>query len=58
MAMQTVMRNEGLVTGIIYHDQETTSYQDKIIGYSELPLTDIDLSLPEADFDALVKEFM
>lgn len=56
--MQTVMKNEGLVTGIIYHDQETTSYQDKIQGYSELPLTDIDISLSEDQFDQLIKEFM
>ena len=29
MAMRTVMEHEGLVTGIIYHDTETTSYQEK-----------------------------
>ena len=58
LAMQTVMKHEGLVTGIIYHDQQTTSYQDKIHGYSELPLTDIDISLSEAQFDKLIKEFM
>ena len=58
MAMQTVMRNEGLVTGIIYQDTETSSYQDKIKGYSELPLTDIDISLSEDQFDQLIKEFM
>ena len=58
LAMQTVMKHDGLVTGIIYHDQETTSYQDKIRGYSELPLTDIDISLSEAQFDQLIKEFM
>ncbi|MGE7023489.1 2-oxoacid:ferredoxin oxidoreductase subunit beta [Solibacillus cecembensis] len=58
MAMQTVMKNEGLVTGIIYHDQETTSYQDKIKGYSELPLTDIDIRLTEEQFAQFTKEFM
>lgn len=57
-AMQTVMKHEGLVTGIIYEDQETTSYQEKIIGYSDLPLTDIDISLSEVQFDKLIKEFM
>lgn len=57
-AMQTVMKHEGLVTGIIYQDTETKSYQEKIRGYSELPLTDIDISLSEAQFDNLVKEFM
>ena len=58
LAMQTVMQHEGLVTGIVYHDQETKSYQEKVEGYSELPLTDIDISLSEEQFDVLVKEFM
>ena len=57
-AMRTVMEHEGLVTGIIYQDTETTSYQEKITGYSELPLTDIDISLSEDQFDVIVKEFM
>ena len=58
MAMQTVMQHEGLVTGIIYQDTETKSYQEKISGYAELPLTDIDISLTEDQFSAIVKEFM
>ena len=57
-AMRTVMEHEGLVTGIIYQDTETTSYQEKITGYSELPLTDIDISLSEDQFNVIVKEFM
>lgn len=57
-AMQTVMQHEGLVTGIVYHDQETTSYQDKLEGYAELPLTDIDISLSEQQFEQLIKEFI
>ncbi len=58
LAMRTVMEKEGLVTGIIYHDKETRSYQEKLDRYSEQPLTEADLSISEADFDALVKEFM
>jgi len=58
MAMRTVMEHEGLVTGIIYHDTETTSYQEKVPGYSEVPLTDIDIKMSENDFNDLVKEFM
>ena len=58
LAIQTVMKHDSLVTGIIYHDQETTSYQEKIKGFAELPLTDIDISLSEAQFDQLIKEFM
>ena len=58
LAMQTVMQHEGLVTGIIYQDTETKSYQEKIQGYSEIPLTDIDISLSEDQFATIVKEFM
>lgn len=57
-AMQTVMEKEGLVTGIIYQDPENKSYQEQVEGYSELPLVDVDLSLPEDQFNELVKEFM
>ncbi|HWL27101.1 MAG TPA: 2-oxoacid:ferredoxin oxidoreductase subunit beta [Ureibacillus sp.] len=58
LAMRTVMEKEGLVTGIIYQDKETPSYQEKLPGYAESPLSDADMTLEEAQFDALVKEFM
>ncbi|CAM5183269.1 2-oxoglutarate ferredoxin oxidoreductase subunit beta OS=Ureibacillus acetophenoni OX=614649 GN=SAMN05877842_104105 PE=4 SV=1 [Ureibacillus acetophenoni] len=58
LAMRTVMEKEGLVTGIIYQDKETPSYQEKLDRYSETPLSDADLALSETDFDKLVKEFM
>ncbi|KGR76212.1 2-oxoacid:ferredoxin oxidoreductase subunit beta [Ureibacillus manganicus] len=58
LAMRTVMEKEGLVTGIIYQDKETPSYQEKLNGYAETPLVDADLSLSEAEFGELVKEFM
>ena len=58
LAMRTVMEKEGLVTGIIYQDKETPSYQEKLGGYSDQPLADADMTLSENDFEALVKEFM
>ncbi|MCA9725670.1 MAG: 2-oxoacid:ferredoxin oxidoreductase subunit beta [Kurthia sp.] len=58
MAMKTVMEHESLVTGIIYQDTETTSYQDKVIGYDEAPLHEADINLKETDLDSLMKEFM
>lgn len=58
MAMKTVMEHEGLVTGIIYQDTETTSYQEKVIGYSEEPLHTADVSIDEDQFNVLMKEFM
>lgn len=57
-AMQTVMEKEGLVTGIIYQDLETKSYQEKVPGYSEQPLSELDMNLDEGQFNELVKEFM
>ncbi|MBD8025650.1 2-oxoacid:ferredoxin oxidoreductase subunit beta [Ureibacillus sp. 179-F W5.1 NHS] len=58
LAMQTVMEKEGLVTGIIYQDTETKSYQEKVPGYAEQPLADLDMNLSEDQFNELVKEFM
>ena len=57
-AMQTVMKHEGLVTGIIYQDTETASYQEKVKGYSENALTYENLELGEEKLDELMKEFM
>ncbi|GEK32491.1 2-oxoacid:ferredoxin oxidoreductase subunit beta [Kurthia sibirica] len=58
MAMKTVMEHEGLVTGIIYEDTETTSYQEKVIGYNETPLVHADIHLQEEQLNNLMKEFM
>jgi len=58
MAMQTLMENDGLVTGIIYQNKQQPSYQELIKGYSEQPLSQADLSLDKNMFDELVAEFM
>ncbi|USK57090.1 2-oxoacid:ferredoxin oxidoreductase subunit beta [Cytobacillus solani] len=58
MAMQTLMKHNGLVTGLIYQDTERKSYQELLNGYSEAPLVDADLTLDQAHFDKLVYEFM
>lgn len=58
MAMQTLMENDGLVTGIIYQNKQQPSYQELIKGYSEQPLSQADLSLDKNTFDELVAEFM
>lgn len=58
MAMKTVMEHEGLVTGIIYQDTETTSYQEKVIGYHEEPIHTSDITIDENQFTDLMKEFM
>ncbi len=57
-AMQTLMENKGLVTGLIYQNKDQKSYQELVSGYSEKPLSQADLSLTETQFDELVAEFM
>ncbi|MCR8848722.1 2-oxoacid:ferredoxin oxidoreductase subunit beta [Rossellomorea sp. SC111] len=57
-AMNTLMEKDGLVTGLIYQNNEQPSYQDLVSGYSEEPLSTHDLKLDESKFDELVKEFM
>ncbi|MEE6449038.1 2-oxoacid:ferredoxin oxidoreductase subunit beta [Gottfriedia acidiceleris] len=58
MAMQTLMQNKGLVTGLIYQNKEQKSYQQLISGYSEAPLVESELQLEKAQFEKLVAEFM
>ncbi|WP_335872872.1 2-oxoacid:ferredoxin oxidoreductase subunit beta [Bacillus sp. 2205SS5-2] len=57
-AMSTLMKHEGLVTGLIYQNSEQPSYQELVKHYSEEPLSQHDLNLSAETFDELVKEFM
>ncbi|MBO1510332.1 2-oxoacid:ferredoxin oxidoreductase subunit beta [Metabacillus bambusae] len=58
LAMQTLMKHKGLVTGLIYQNTEQKSYQELINGYSETPLSEAELAIDEAVFNKLVAEFM
>lgn len=58
MAMQTLMENNGLVTGLIYQNTKQPSYQELVKGYSEEPLVKSDLNMDQKMFDELVAEFM
>ncbi|AIE59731.1 2-oxoacid:ferredoxin oxidoreductase subunit beta [Bacillus methanolicus] len=58
MAMQTLMKHNGLVTGLIYQDKDRKSYQELVPGYLEKPLAHADLQLNHEQFDKLVAEFM
>ena len=58
MAMQTLMKHNSLVTGIIYQDKTRQSYQDLVKGYAETPLASANLELTQESFDQLVEEFM
>ncbi|MGX9133737.1 2-oxoacid:ferredoxin oxidoreductase subunit beta [Rummeliibacillus sp. JY-2-4R] len=57
-AMRTVMDYEGLVTGIIYQNDEEPSYQEKVVGYHEEPLNKADIMMKEEELNDLMKEFM
>ncbi|MFD1705619.1 2-oxoacid:ferredoxin oxidoreductase subunit beta [Siminovitchia sediminis] len=57
MAMNTLMENNSLVTGIIYQE-ERPSYQDMVKGYNEKPLAHTKLNLETEFFQELVNEFM
>ena len=57
-AMQTLMEHNGLVTGLIYQNEEQKSYQELVHGYSETSLVHSDLSLSKDKFNELVTEFM
>lgn len=58
LAMQTLMKHNGLVTGLIYQNTEQKSYQDMINGYSDKPLSQAKLDIDEEEFNKLVAEFM
>ncbi|MDQ0253636.1 2-oxoglutarate ferredoxin oxidoreductase subunit beta [Evansella vedderi] len=57
-AMNTLMENNGLVTGLIYQNKEKPSYESLVQGFKEEPLSAQDLQLEEEQFDKLMAEFM
>ncbi|WP_409292399.1 2-oxoacid:ferredoxin oxidoreductase subunit beta [Peribacillus sp. SCS-37] len=57
-AMQTLMKHNSLVTGIIYQDTARKSYQELLPGYLETPLTRASLELDQESFDKLAAEFI
>lgn len=57
-AMQVVMETEGLVTGIIYQDKETPSYQEQLDSYANTPLFEENLTMTKEQFESLQAEFL
>ncbi len=57
-AVNTVMENNGLVTGLIYQNKERPSYEQLVNGFSETPLVKHNISLEKDTFDGLLTEFM
>ncbi|MCQ6280121.1 2-oxoacid:ferredoxin oxidoreductase subunit beta [Bacillus sp. EB600] len=58
IAMSTLLKHKGLVTGLVYQNTERPSYQELVPHYAKTPLSQADLTLDQAYFDKLVNEFM
>lgn len=56
-AMQTVLEKESMLTGIIYQDKETPSYESQIEQFDEQPLVKKSLKLEKNQFENLVSQF-
>ncbi|MFY2151999.1 2-oxoacid:ferredoxin oxidoreductase subunit beta [Mammaliicoccus sciuri] len=56
-AMQTVLETESMITGIIYQDKDTPSYESQIEQFDEQPLVKKSLKLEQNQFDELVSQF-
>lgn len=56
-AMSTVMEHKGLVTGVIYHNDQIKAYEDLIPGYKEEPIVNQELALTEDFLTKTMKEF-
>ncbi|MFC0525032.1 2-oxoacid:ferredoxin oxidoreductase subunit beta [Pontibacillus salicampi] len=57
-AMETIMKHNGLVKGILYEDQGSKSYQSKLPHVKEEPLVKQSVHLDEETFQQLASEFM
>ncbi|MFC6119037.1 2-oxoacid:ferredoxin oxidoreductase subunit beta [Macrococcoides bohemicum] len=55
-ALNTVVEHNGLVTGIIYQDTETSSYAEQLNGYSK-SLAKEPIEMDPSKFEALMAEF-
>ena len=58
MAMQTLLKHDGFVTGLIYENNDRPSYQELVHGYSKEPLTKADLKVDPEYAKQLIAEFM
>ncbi|KKK35334.1 2-oxoacid ferredoxin oxidoreductase [Salinicoccus sediminis] len=56
-AMNHIMEHEGLLKGIIYQDQEASSYQEQIEGYLDQPTVKKEMTLERETFDDLMAAF-
>ena len=58
LATKTVIEHESLVTGIVYQDKETPSYESQIKELDDTPLAKRDIKITEDTFNALTEQFI
>jgi 2-oxoglutarate/2-oxoacid ferredoxin oxidoreductase subunit beta len=56
-AQRAITEHNGLVTGIIYRNDNKVAYEDQIPGYEETPVAQANLELSEDVFAAALKEY-
>ncbi len=57
LAMTKLMETNGMITGLIYQNKESKSYEQLVPGFKEQSLSKQKLELSEETFDELVAEF-
>lgn len=57
MAMTKIMETGGMLTGLIYQNEQKKSYEDMVGGFKPEALANQNIKLTEAEFDKLVAEF-
>ncbi len=57
-ALQKVYETNGLVTGLLYVNEDAKPLDELLPGYSDTPLVDADLNISEEDFQQLIQEFV
>lgn len=56
-AMNTIMENDGLLKGIIYHNPDAPSYEEQLGEYNDEPLISREMRLERSTFDDMMAEF-
>jgi 2-oxoglutarate ferredoxin oxidoreductase subunit beta len=57
LAMQRVADANNVIVGLIYEDPDRPSYEATVKGFPEQPLVDVDLSIAESQYEAILSTF-
>ncbi|KPV45138.1 2-oxoacid:ferredoxin oxidoreductase subunit beta [Alicyclobacillus ferrooxydans] len=56
-AQRAITEHDGLVTGLIYRNDNKVAYEDQIPGYQETPISQADLQVSDDIFTAALREY-